>query len=35
MKNSRKIWTVLTFLIWYNRFFNPNGLTGMREKDKK
>ncbi len=29
--NSRCVWTVYTFLVWYDQFFNDNILNGYAE----
>ena len=30
--NSRRVWTVYTFLVWYDQFFNEENLAGYLEK---
>lgn len=30
--NSRRVWTVYTFLVWYDQFFNDDNLRGYAEK---
>jgi len=29
--NSRRVWTVYTFLVWYDQFFNDDILNGYAE----